>query len=83
MQITVTLRGMLKEYLPPGSERYSRPLKVAEGATIEAVLTQLDLPKELAHLVLLNGEHIPSSRLHATGLHAKDTLAVWPPLSGG
>ncbi len=83
MQITITLRGMLTRYLPAGSGRQSRSVEVADDATIDAVLTHLDVPKELAHLVLLNGEAIPTSRFQTTALHAQDALAVWPPLSGG
>ena len=83
VQITITLRGMLRDHLPPGSGRHPRPLEVAEDSTIESVLEHLAVPLELAHLVLLNGEHVPAPRLRATPLHAKDTLAVWPPLSGG
>lgn len=83
MQITLTLRGMLAEYLPPGTGRYSRPVEVADDATIDTVLTHFHVPRELVHLVLVNGVQIPEAQLVTTPLHAHDTLAIWPPLSGG
>ena len=83
MQITLTLRGSLAEYLPPGRGRRERPLEVADGATIRAVLTRLAVPDELVHLVLLNGVNVPPRDLESTVLRPQDSLAVWPPLSGG
>ncbi len=83
MRITLTLRGSLARYLPAGTGRYSRPLEVAVDATVGSVLKHLALPEDLVHLVLVNGEHVPSSQLGTTPLHAEDTLAIWPPLSGG
>ncbi len=83
MQITLTLRGILAEHLPAGSGRRSRPVEVAEGATIDALLAHLEVPREMAHLVLLNGEPIPVARLAETSLRDRDVLSVWPPLSGG
>ena len=83
MQIDLTLRGSLTEYLPPGDGRYSRRLEVADGATIDTVLVHLGVPLELVHLVLVNGVNVPRGQLGTLALRAHDTLAVWPPLSGG
>ncbi|MDJ0870015.1 MAG: MoaD/ThiS family protein [Myxococcota bacterium] len=83
MQITLTLRGSLTDYLPPGDGRYSRPLEVAHGVTIDEVLVRLGVPMELVQLVLVNGVRVPAGQLDTTGLCAHDTLAVWPPLAGG
>ena len=83
MQITLTLRGMLAQYLPPGTGRRSRALEVADDATVDAVLKHLAVPEELVHLVLVNGVHVHTAQLGTTPLHAQDELAIWPPLSGG
>ena len=87
MQITLTLRGSLTghlpEHLPAGSSRRSRRVEVAEGATIAAALDALRVPRELVHLVLLNGERVAVGQLATTALRPEDQLAVWPPLSGG
>ena len=83
MQITLNLRGLLAQYHPPGAGRDPRPLEVEDDATIGSVLAQLGVPRELAHLVLVNGVQVPGSRVETTLLHAQDLLAIWPPLSGG
>ncbi len=83
MQITLTLSGMLGDYLPSGDGARERPLEVRPDATVGAVLDELGVPRELVHLVLVNGVRVAPSRLGTTPLHARDALAVWPPLSGG
>ncbi len=47
MQITIKLYAMLSNYLPPGAERNASPLEVADGASIDAVVAQLNLSREL------------------------------------
>ena len=83
MEITLSFRGLLTDYLPPGTGRRSRSLEVADGATIGAVLARLHVPTDLVHLVLLNGVNVPPRDLDSTALRPHDSLAVWPPLSGG
>ncbi len=83
MQIDLTLRGMLRDYLPPGEGRGTRRVEVVEAATVDAVLRQLRIPVELVHLVLVNGVRVPRAELDTRSLNRDDALAVWPPLSGG
>lgn len=83
MQITIKLYAMLSKYLPPGAERNASPLEVADGASIDAVVAQLNLPRELVHLVLLNGVFVPPDRRPATTLQEGDTVVIWPPVAGG
>ena len=83
MLITLTLRGLLTKHLPPGSGRHSCPLEVADDVTVGEVLAGLRVPRELVHLVLLNGVNVPPRDLDSTALRAQDSPAVWPPLSGG
>ena len=83
MQITLKLYAMLSEYLPPGAVRNISHLEVPETATIGAVIEQLHLPRELAHLVMVNGVYVPPSQHLATPLKDTDTLAIWPPVAGG
>jgi sulfur carrier protein ThiS len=83
MQITVKLYAMLSEYLPPGAVRNVSRLEVAEAATIGMVIEQLCLPRELVHLVMINGVYVPPSRHSSTALKDADSLAMWPPVAGG
>ncbi len=83
MQITIKLYAMLSKHLPPDAERNASPLELANGASIDTVVAQLNLPRELVHLVLLNGVFVPLDRRSATTLQEGDTVAIWPPVAGG
>ncbi len=83
MQITVKLYATLGEYLPPGAERNVATLQVAEGSNVETVIANLDLPRDLVHLVLVNGTYIAPEARAETVLHEGDALALWPPVAGG
>ena len=83
MQITIKLYAMLSEYLPDGAVKNVAPLEIAMGNTVGAVIKQLALPRELVHLVLLNGVYIAPEDHADTLLKEADTLAIWPPVAGG
>ena len=83
MQITLKLYAMLTDYLPAGAEKNISRLELAEDTTVYDVIKQLKMPKELVHLVLLNGVYIEPGQLQHTILHDADALAVWPPVAGG
>lgn len=83
MRITIKLYAMLSKYLPPGAEHNASSLQMPDGASIDAVVVQLNLPRELVHLVLLNGVFVPPDRRPITILKEDDTVAIWPPVAGG
>jgi molybdopterin converting factor small subunit len=83
MQITVKLYAMLSDYLPPGTVRNVGRLDVAEAATVGRVIEQLGLPRELVHLVMINGVYVSPSQQSNTALKDADRLAIWPPVAGG
>lgn len=83
MRITLKLYAMLTEYLPPGAEKNISPLELAEGTSIDHVVRQLALPRDLVHLVLLNGVYVAPEQLADTPLQEGDVLAIWPPVAGG
>lgn len=83
MQITLKLYAMLSEYLPAGSEKNISRLTLADNTCIDAVITQLKLPRKLVHLVLLNGVYVEPEQLAHTPLKQGDVLAIWPPVAGG
>ncbi len=83
MQITIKLYAMLAEYLPPGAVRNIASLDVPDTTSIGKVIEQLRLPRELVHLVLVNGVYVPPSRHLTTSLKDTDTVAIWPPVAGG
>ena len=83
MQITIKLYAMLADYLPPGAVRNVSTLELKESDTVDTVIDQLRLPKDLVHLVLVNGVYVaPEQRINQT-LNEQDALAIWPPVAGG
>ena len=84
MQITLKLYATLGEYLPAGTVKHSIALDISDEETAYTVLERCHVPKEKAHLVLLNGVYLtPEQREQPPFIKAGDTLAVWPPVAGG
>ena len=83
MRVTVKLFAVLARYLPPGAERNEAQVDVPEGSTPAAVLTQLNVPGEQCHLVLINGYYVEPSARASRALQENDALAIWPPVAGG
>jgi len=40
-------------------------------------------PRELAHLVLLNGIYVAPEQRNLVSIKEGDVLAIWPPVAGG
>ncbi len=83
MRLTVKLYATLSDYLPPGSKNNRVELDVAEGTTVSAALAPFALPSRLTHLVLVNGNFVPTEERPDKTLQEGDVLAVWPPIAGG
>ena len=83
MQITLKLYATLSDYLPEGSVKHSTVLDIPKEETAYGVIERYHVPRERAHLVLLNGIYLtPEQREQAT-FKEGDTLAIWPPVAGG
>lgn len=83
MRITVKLYAMLRDYLPPGDDMHAREMEVADGATAEDVIKQLDLPAELVQLVMIDGVHLWPSEHESRVLKEGETVTIFPPVGGG
>ena len=75
MKIKIRLMGMLKEREPSDNR-----LEIAEGSTIENVLTQLEIDTEGVFVFTVNGD---LERDKSRVLQAEDDLTVLPPALGG
>ena len=75
MQIRLKLMGLLKEKTPEGGR-----LAVDDGATIDDVLAELDIPRESVHVFSVNGE---IEKNKGRPLADEDELTVLPPVGGG
>lgn len=83
MQITFKLYATLTGYLPKDAHRHAVKLDVPETATPVQIIDRFKVPREMAHLVLLNGVYLTAEERGSRTLHEGDTLAVWPPVAGG
>jgi len=79
MRVEVKLFANFREYLPPGSDRYSCSLDLDEGTTVGQVLERLKIPESIPMITLVNGIH----RKSEDALQPGDILSVFPPVAGG
>ncbi|WP_310452183.1 MoaD/ThiS family protein [Sulfuritalea sp.] len=84
MKITFKLFATLQDYLPPeGKKTNALTLDLAEGTTVEHLVTRFSLPQKLVHLVLIDGNFVPPAERAGRVLRDGETLAIWPPVAGG
>ena len=84
MQITLKLYAGLTGMLPVGAKRHAVQITVPADATVHTIIDKFNVPRAMAHLVLLNGVYLhPEERDQRAKLKEGDTLAIWPPVAGG
>ena len=77
MQVTVQLQTYLEQYSPNGQPLFEYTLP--EGATVQTLVRQLNVPEELASVIVLNDRLADSP----DPLHEGDRVTLIPPLAGG
>ncbi len=83
LRVSVKLFASLRDKLP-GRETGGQ-VDLPEGSSLADLLSLLDISKEQAQMVLVNGEQLPlswSERLKVP-LREGDTVSIFPPLAGG
>ena len=83
MKLTFKLFATLSEYLPPGAHENAVQIDIPDNASLTWIIDKYHVPRELAHLVLVNGVFACSADRDKTILKEGDTLAIWPPVAGG
>jgi molybdopterin converting factor small subunit len=83
MKICIKLFANLSQYLPPGARQNAAQIDVPDGATPHRVMALCGVPREQAHLVVLNGVFVLPHQRDSLTLSEGDTLALWPPVAGG
>ena len=83
MEITLKLYAGLTRYLPEGSKNHSTKLEISGKETAISILEKFQVPKDSAHLVLLNGIYLEPDERNKSIFKDGDTIAVWPPVAGG
>jgi molybdopterin converting factor small subunit len=83
MKITFKLFATLTDYLPAARKYNAIELDVTPETTIDDLVERFQVPRNLVHLVLINGVYIvPTARATRTFVEG-DVLAIWPPVAGG
>ena len=83
MKIYFELYASLMDYLPPGESRHRRELIVDKNTVPDNVIDRLNIPRKLAHIVLVNGFFICAQDRGINTFKEGDVLAIWPPVAGG
>jgi molybdopterin converting factor small subunit len=84
MQVTLKLFASLATYLPPTKKNgIEADIIVSEGATIGDIVEIYKIPRQAAHLVMVNGVYIQPDKRLAYPLKENDALAICPPVAGG
>lgn len=77
MRVTVELQAYLEQYSPDGQAEFEYTLP--DGATVQTLVRQLNVPEEMASVIVLNGRSADLDDPLQNG----DRLILIPPLAGG
>lgn len=89
MQVVFKLFANLSDWLPrevDGRKRVDNnqiAVDVPEGMALSELIDRFALPRQLAHLVLVNGVFVPPGERSSHLLREGDEVAIWPPVAGG
>ena len=83
MNISIEFYASLMQYLPPGSSRFRREIKVDNGLKLNPLIAQYHISTEEAHIVLVNGHFVYAEDRAVHVLEEDDVISIWPPVAGG
>jgi len=83
MDISVTLFGGLRHFLPAGSSFNKCKISVADGASLETLLQQIPIPDNKPFIVILNDEKVSRENYTEITIQQKDEVVLLPPIKGG
>lgn len=83
MDISVTLFGGLRHFLPAGSSFNKCKIVIDEGSTLEALLQKIPVPSDKPYMVILNDEKVASDKFGDITVKGEDEVVLLPPIKGG
>ena len=83
MKITFKLFASLTQYLPGEALRNIVEIEIAHETTVHEIIDRYHIPRQSAHLILINGLYVEPQNRDRPMLKAGDALAIWPPVAGG
>ena len=83
MDISVTLFGGLRHFLPAGSSFNKCKIELDAGSTLAALLQKIPVPSDKPYMVILNDEKVASDKFDEITLRDQDEVVLLPPIKGG
>ena len=83
MKVQLKLFASLEDCLPAGAKKNTVALTVVNTSTPLQIIDAHHIPRDSAHLVLLNGVYIDPEDRDKPIIKDGDVLAIWPPVAGG
>ena len=83
MQYTLKLFASLSDYLPSDADGHIIRIETTDTLTSHQILEKYAVPREQAHLVLINGVYVDLPGRDQIKLKDGDVVAAWPPVAGG
>lgn len=83
MKITLKLFATLSPYLPPGARANQAVIEVPEDTTPLAIIEKFNVPRDLAHLVMIDGVYVSPEDRATRVLRDSEQLSIFPPVAGG
>jgi sulfur carrier protein ThiS len=83
MDISVTLFGGLRHFLPAGSSFNKCKIGIDQGDSLESLLKRVPIPEAKPYIVILNDEKVARESYSETTIQAEDEVVLLPPIKGG
>ena len=83
MEISVTLFGGLRHFLPAGSSFNKCSLPLAEGEHLDSLLAKLPIPADKKYIVIINDEKVSREDYADITIQRDDEVVLLPPIKGG
>ena len=77
MEVTVKLYNRLRDYAPDEKNTFS--IRLPGGASVSALLQQLNIPQTVQRTILVNGRRVDEKATLSTG----DEVVMMSPIEGG
>jgi sulfur carrier protein ThiS len=83
MDISVTLFGGLRHFLPAGSSFNKCRLSLEPDSRLEDLLRQLPIPADKPYIVIINDEKVSREDYADITVKSDDEIVLLPPIKGG
>ncbi|MCG6888159.1 MAG: MoaD/ThiS family protein [Gammaproteobacteria bacterium] len=83
MDISVTLFGGLRHFLPAGSSFNKCTIKLDDGGHLDELLELLPIPARKKYIVIINDEKVSREAYADITVHSDDEIVLLPPIKGG